>query len=163
LWGFIYTVHEGLKQTIVKSGNAGLIIGTLLFATYMISFGIKESPFGELFQNKTVYGYYVFQEAAAALATWSWIIFIVAMGMKYLNRDTKYRQPLNDAVLPFYILHQTVLLLIGYIVVQWEWSSWEKFGLIASSSFFITVVIFSLVIRPFNIPRYLFGMNRNQK
>lgn len=161
LMGFIYTGHEGLKQTIVKSRYAGIAIGTLLFAAYMLSFRVKETFFGELFQNKTDIGYYAFQEAAAAMATWSWILFFVAMGLKQLNHDSKNRKTLNEAVLPFYILHQTVLLLIGYIVVQWDWSIWGKLGLISFSSFFITVVIYWHVIRPFNIPRYFFGMNKN--
>jgi glucans biosynthesis protein C len=163
LWGFIYTRHEGLKQTIIKSRYVGLITGVVLFVSYILSFSMKETPFGELFQNYKVYGYYVFQEAGGALATWSWIVFIMAIGIKYLNHESKYRKPLNEAVLPFYILHQTVLLLIGYVVVQWSWGSWGKFGFIAGSSIFIIFAIYILGVRPFNLIRYLFGMGKKQQ
>jgi glucan biosynthesis protein C len=84
------------------------------------------------------------------------------MGMKYLNRESDYRQQLNEAVLPFYILHQTVLLLIGYLVVQWNWSNWGKWGIIASSSLFVCTLIYMLVIRPYKPMRFLFGMERNK-
>lgn len=162
LLGFIYTSHEGLKSTILKSRFVALAIGLTLTVMYFASFAVKETAFGQLFQNTQVYGFYVFQEAAGALVTWCWLIFIVAMGMKYLNKESKYREPLNEAVLPFYILHQTVLLLIGFVVVQWDWNSWSKFGFIAVSALFIISVIYTLVIKPFNFSRFLFGMSKKQ-
>jgi hypothetical protein len=158
--GFLCTNNEGLKQSFLKSRFIALGIGLVLTVMYFASFGMKETTFGQLFQNNQVYGYYAFQEVAGALVTWCWIIFIVAMGMKYLNKESNYRQPLNEAVLPFYILHQTVLLLIGFVVVQWNWSNWGKFGFIAASALFIILAIYVLVIKPFNFGRYLFGMTK---
>lgn len=159
-WGFIYTSHEGLRQTVSRSQYVALGIGSILSILYYLSFSMKETWMGQLFQNYNVYGFYLFQESAGALVTWSWLVFIVAMGIKYLNREWKYRQSLNEAVLPFYILHQTVLLLIGYIVVQWNWNSWSKFGFIASAAMFMIMMIYMLAIRPFNSVRYLFGMSK---
>jgi hypothetical protein len=124
---------------------------------------VKETPYGQLFQNYQIYSHYIFQEVAGSLVTWSWIVFLMATAMRYFNTDSEYRQPLNEAVLPFYILHQTVLLLIGYIVVQWNWNSWGKFGFIAATSGFIIYVIYTLGIKPFNTIRYLFGMAPKQK
>jgi len=160
LLGYVYTNHEGLKKTISNSSCSALATGFVLYALYMISFSFKGTWFGELFQNNKITSYYVFQEAAGALATWSWIVFIIAMGMKYLDNESRYRKPLNEAVLPFYILHQTVLLLIGYFVVQWNWSNWPKFGFICASSLFIIAVIYIMGIKPFNIVRYAFGMSK---
>jgi glucans biosynthesis protein C len=127
-----------------------------------LSFSMKGTFLYELFQNNKVYGYYAFQESAGALATWSWIIFIVAMGMKYLDKESVYRKPLNESVLPFYILHQTVLLLIGYVVVQWQWSNWGKWAIIASSSMFVCILVYLMVIKPFNPMRFLFGMEKKK-
>ena len=158
--GFLCTNNEGLKQSFLKSRFIALGIGLVLTVMYFASFGTKETTFGQLFQNNQVYGYYAFQETAGALITWCWIIFIVATGMKYLNKDTKYRQPLNEAVLPFYILHQTVLLLIGFVVVQWNWGNWSKFGFIALSALFTITIVYKLVIKPFNFTRFIFGMSK---
>jgi glucans biosynthesis protein C len=163
LLGFIFTKHDGLKQSLFRSRNIALIVGTILFVLYISSFAVKGTFLYELFQNNKVPGYYVFQETAGALATWTWMIFIVSMGMKYLDRESVYRQQLNEAVLPFYILHQTVLLLIGFIVVKWDWSSWGKWGLIASSSMFVCMLVYMLAIRPFNPMRFLFGMEKKKQ
>lgn len=162
LLGFIYTSHEGLKQTIMNSRYTALFTGSILFVVYIFSFSVKETFLGQLFQNNAIYSYYMFQETAGALVSWCWILFIVSMGMQYMNRESKYREPLNEAVLPFYILHQTVLLLIGYVVVKWDWSSWGKFGFIAATALFMIMLIYMLVIRPFNFTRYLFGMSKKQ-
>ncbi len=158
--GFLCTHNEGIKLSFLKSRFIALGIGMVLTVMYFASFAMKETTFGQLFQNNQVYSYYAFQETAGVLVTWCWLIFIVGTGMKNLNRESKYRQPLNEAVLPFYILHQTVLLLIGYIVVQWNWCNWSKFGFIAVSALFTITVIYVLVIKPFNFSRLLFGMSK---
>ena len=162
LWGFIYISHDGLKQLLFRSRFVALVTGTILVLVYFLSFSMKSTFLYELFQNNKVYGYYAFQESAGALATWSWIIFIVAMGMKYLDKESAYRKPLNESVLPFYILHQTVLLLIGYVVVQWQWSNWGKWAIIASSSMFVCILVYVMVIKPFNPMRFLFGMDKKK-
>ena len=37
--------------------------------------------------------------------------------------------PLNEAILPIYILHQTIIVILGYYLVKWPISIGEKFGL----------------------------------
>jgi hypothetical protein len=98
----------------------------------------------------------------SALVTLSWLLFIMSLGIRFLNRESGVREPLNEAVLPFYILHQTVILIIGYFVVQWDWNNWIKYVTIASSSFFVTVVMYLFAVKPFNAVRFLFGMNKKQ-
>jgi hypothetical protein len=55
------------------------------------------------------------------------------------------------------ILHQTVIVAIGYYVVQWEMSIAAKFSLICVASFIWTLVGYE-VIKRFNPTRWLFGM-----
>ena len=64
----------------------------------------------------------------------------------------------NEAVLPFYILHQPVLVCVGYFVVQWAVPDAMKFVIIAASSFAIIMLLYEFVVRRFNAIRLLFGM-----
>jgi len=160
LWGYLLMQHEGLKRNIIRSGFPALLTGSLLFILYLLSYKFKETGFCQLFQNEKGLTSYLFQETAGSLASWAWILFFMAAGMKHLNRNNQRRQSLNEAVLPFYILHQTVLLLVGYVVVQWNWNNWEKFAFIAISSLIIIILIYQLAIKPFNIIRYVFGMKK---
>lgn len=160
LCGFIFIRHEGLRQNLVNSRYLALIPATIFTVLYMTSFVTSGTILNDLFHNNQVYGYFVFQHSTVALGTWSWIVFFVGMGIKHMNYDSKYRHPSNELVLPFYMLHQTVLLLIGFVVVQWNWGIWSKFTFIFISSFVVILGIYFVAVKPFNFMRYLFGMKK---
>jgi glucan biosynthesis protein C len=61
-------------------------------------------------------------------------------------------------VLPFYILHQTVLVSVGFFVVRWPIPDLLKWAIILSSSFAIIMGLYEFLIRRSNILRFLFGM-----
>ena len=58
----------------------------------------------------------------------------------------------------FYILHQTVLLVIGYFVVRWNIPDFAKWAFIAGSSFVSIMLIYEYLIRRVNVMRFLCGM-----
>jgi len=161
--GFMCIRHEGLRQSILNSRVVALIPAGIVTIFYLMSFLPGQLVLSQLLQNNQVYGFFVFRESLVTLATWSWVLFFIGTGMKYLNVESRYRPALNELVLPFYMLHQTVLLLIGYIVVQWDWNMLSKFVFIFTSSFFVILAIYIVAIRPFNVLRYLFGMSKLKK
>ena len=87
-----------------------------------------------------------------------WIIAIIGFGEKYLNFNNRFLGYSNEALLPFYILHQFVLLLIGYWVVQWPINALVKYLVIASLSFIAIMSLYDIVIKRFRITRFLFGL-----
>jgi glucans biosynthesis protein C len=163
LYGFILMKKEGFRGYFLRDRLPALITGVVLTSAYFLSFGMKGTLLNEIFQNNKVYGFYMFQESMGALASWSCLIVIMGMGIKYLDKEASARTKLNEAVLPFYILHQTVILTIGFFVVQWDWNNWAKFFTIASSSLLITVAIYTFLIKPLNGVRFFFGMSRKGK
>ncbi len=61
--------------------------------------------------------------ALACIDAWCWSLTIFYVGMRFLdvsNRWTRYGQ---QAVVPFYVLHQPVIVAIAFYVVQWETAS----------------------------------------
>jgi hypothetical protein len=86
------------------------------------------------------------------------VLTIVGFGMEHLNTQTKFLSFANEAVLPFYILHQTVLLSVGYFVTDWDIPNPLKFVIISLSSFILIVLIYECLIRRFNLMRVFFGM-----
>jgi hypothetical protein len=93
-----------------------------------------------------------------ALWSWSWVLTILGFSMKHLNFNRAVLSYANEAVLPFYILHQPVLLAIGYFVVQWTIPAVAKFVIIDIISFAIIMVLYEYVVRRINLLRFLFGM-----
>jgi len=101
--------------------------------------------------------------ALRALCAWCWIIAILGYGSRYLNFNNRFLGYANEAVLPFYILHQTIILVIGFFIVQWSAGIALKYAVIAITSFVAIMVIYELLIRRINILRFLFGMRLKKK
>jgi hypothetical protein len=89
---------------------------------------------------------------------WGWLLAVFGFGMKHLNFNTPFLKYANEAVLPFYILHQTVIVGLGYFVVQWAIPDWLKFLFILTASFLVSVGLYEFLVRRFNLLRILFGM-----
>jgi len=88
----------------------------------------------------------------------SWMIFVLSLGAKHLNFKTKVLAYGNEAVLPFYILHQTIILCVGWFVIPWNIGVLPKFLIIAVPSFAMIMLVYELLVRRFNLVRFLFGM-----
>jgi glucans biosynthesis protein C len=69
----------------------------------------------------------------------------------------KVRQYVNEAVMPFYIIHQTVIVVIGFYAVKWKTGVAMKYLLISTATFVVTLFLFELIRRT-NPTRFLFGM-----
>jgi hypothetical protein len=78
--------------------------------------------------------------------------------MKYLSRPTPLLGYANEAVLPFYIIHQPMLLAIGFFVVEWSLPDPAKWLVIALAALSTVLVIYEFAIRRMNPVRLLFGM-----
>ena len=63
----------------------------------------------------------------------------------------------------FYILHQTVLLVVGYFVVGWAIPDFAKWAIIFASSFVVIMAIYEFLIRRVNVLRWLCGMKPVRK
>ena len=55
-------------------------------------------------------------------------------------------------------MHQTVLLVVGYFVLQWHIPDFVKWLIIAFSSFILVVGAYEFLVRRFSVLRFLFGM-----
>jgi glucan biosynthesis protein C len=108
-------------------------------------------------------GTYVLFQTVWGIASWGMIVFILSLGARYLNFTNKALSYANETVLPFYILHQTVILLVGWFIIPLDLSILVKYLTIASASFVIIMALYELLIRRFNVPRFLFGMRLKKK
>jgi glucan biosynthesis protein C len=138
LAGFVLISHQRLGQRIVQMRWVSLALGLALVVGSLV------------FSNEI--------DAHGDLCSWCWILAILGFGMRHLTRNTPFLKYANQAVLPFYILHQTVLLGVGYFVVGWAIPDLLKYVLITASSFPIILVLYEFLVRRSNLLRVLFGM-----
>ncbi|NDU96671.1 acyltransferase [Spirosoma terrae] len=91
--------------------------------------------------------------------TWFSVLMTIAYGYRYLNSNKPILPKLNEAVYPFYILHQTVIVMIGYYVLtRTNLGVYDGFLVVSLSSLVVCAGLCLLVIRPVKALRLLFGM-----
>lgn len=100
---------------------------------------------------------------AAIFVSWFTVITVIAFGQHYLNKPHRWLKHFNEGLYPFYILHQTVIIAIGYYVCQWPWSITAKFWMVSLATLVVCIVLYFALIRPFNVMRILFGMKWKKK
>ncbi len=93
-----------------------------------------------------------------SIANWSWVVFILSLGVRHLNFNNKVVIYGNDAVLIFYILHQTIILIVGWFVTTWDIGILLNYLIIIVFSFPLIIALYELLIRRINIVRFFFGM-----
>jgi glucans biosynthesis protein C len=151
LAGFLVVSHDRLQASIQRLRWLSLPIGLILVGCSIFLLTLEAGPaFG-------TWGY-ALGWGVRALGSWCCVLAAMGFGMKYLNFSTPVLSYANEAVLPFYILHQTVLLSVGYFVVQWPIPDLFKWAIILLASLAIIMVIYEFLIRRFNVMRFLFGM-----
>ena len=79
-------------------------------------------------------GYGAAQIAQAALS-WCLLISFINLGRRVFNFRNGFLTYASEAVLPFYILHQTVIIIVGSYVVRWELNPALKYLVIILVSF----------------------------
>jgi glucan biosynthesis protein C len=89
-----------------------------------------------------------------------WFVILASLGSarQHLNFSSPFLEYANPLVLPFYILHQPVLLCIGFFVVQWPISDALKYPAIALPSFILTLGLYVFMVCRSNLMRLLFGI-----
>lgn len=92
------------------------------------------------------------------LNSWFWVFAMVGYGKRYLHKKHSWLPYLNEAVYPIYILHQTVIVVIGYYVIQTSDTIGMKFLFITLLTLVISLGIYHLFIKPFNFMRFIFGL-----
>ena len=153
VYGYLFFCNGKILEIIKSIRSIALILAiTLSLTGLVIGFGIKP----EISENTPIL--YLIVTFIRCLSVLLWIIAVIGVGEKYLNFNNRLLGYANEAVLPFYILHQFVLLLVGYWVVPWQTNTLVKYMAIASFSFLAIMGLYVIIIKRFRVTRFLFGM-----
>jgi len=115
--------------------------------------------------------------ALQGLAGWAWIVTIMGFAAAITARRRRPQGPANsvppadheprwrraarygnEAVLPFYLLHEPVIVAAAYLIVRWHAPVLAKYPVLVAVSFGATLAIYELAVRRYRPTRLLFGM-----
>jgi glucan biosynthesis protein C len=162
IFGVFFANNVQIHETFRKYRFIALIIGTLLSILLYLFFWIKDSS-GQTYlsfglatsQHKLV------EKVLVSLNQWQWLIVIWGFAVQYLNKGSKFLTYANQAVFPFYIFHQTLIVIIAYYVIQMEIDIFAKFLIVLTLTLLGMWLLFETFKRT-AVTRAMFGMKIKQ-
>jgi peptidoglycan/LPS O-acetylase OafA/YrhL len=149
--GFVIASSERLQASIARWRWMFLAAGILLWPLFEAAWDALGDP---------AFGTWGFALGTMlyCLCPWWTLLAILGFGSRHLNISTPFLKYANEAVLPFYILHQPVVITAGYFVVQWSIPDLLKWAVVLVAAFAITLGLYEFGVRRYNVTRVLFGM-----
>ena len=89
---------------------------------------------------------------------WCWVLFFLGLGMRKLNNTNATIKYCQQAIMPVFVLHQPVIIVIAFYVVQLQASIIVKLPFVVLASLAVTLGLYELMIRHLGFFRLLFGM-----
>ena len=152
--GYIIATDRKFIEAAKKHAVISLIVGVSLtiYGVYLKLSGFELSPEAPAIA--------VFFLALRGFRTWCWLVAILGFGSMYLNFNNRALKYANEAVLPFYILHQTVIVIIAYYLINWGAGVMVKYLVLSVSSFVVIMALYDLIVKRVGALRFIFGMKR---
>lgn len=93
-----------------------------------------------------------------SIDSWCWVLFFLFLGMRYLDYTNQYLEYGQEAIVPFFVFHQPVIIILAFFVVQWQASLAVKLLVVVLGSFCVTLGIYEFLIRRISPLSKLFGV-----
>lgn len=152
IFGYLIGINPALWSEI--ESNRRLNLKLAFFSIVMINFfrwNNIEPAWGLNLSNLLFMALQVFN-------AWLWVLAILGYGKKYLNFKNRFLSYANEGIYPFFILHQTFIVIIAYYVVQVDESIISKYLFLTFVAFILSVGVYEFLIKPYKWVRLLFGM-----
>ena len=177
---FVFPLYPGIRHNLIADGYAHALYGTLFLYGFMIGrdpdwwralaahrrgllavaviayaslrtqdLWVGESP-SLLMEQLSFLSIYVNR--------WTWILVLFAYGFRYLNHPARWVRYATAAVFPWYILHQTLTVILGGELARFQLGPVLEPALVLGGTVLGCVVLYEAVIRRVPWLRPLFGM-----
>lgn len=118
LFGFALAGSPAAMAAIVRWWRLAAVLAVAAYATILgIELGWDSAP-------RWIYPWY---GAAHAVQQWGGIIALIGIAERYWNRDAPVRATLTQAVFPFYLIHQTIIVVVAFWLASWAIPGWAEF------------------------------------
>jgi len=170
IYGFLFAGDGRFEGVIRGQWKRALVLGIVAYVAWMIGMGMQLEVL-QIDPSTDMGPIAVSVRFLKGIASWFWVIAILGL-VGRASRPRAQKRPrtipsrdriieyAQDARLPFYVLHQTAIVVVGFQVVQWETSALLKYVVISLSTLVITLVVYDVGVRRTRLTRFLFGMKQ---
>ncbi len=147
--GFCFASSDSVWPRLEKLRFRTLLLGIVASSLLYLSwYGDLEMPIAGR----------AFYQLIRSANIWFWILTALGFASRHLRFNSSVLEYANQAVYPFYILHQTITVVIGYYLVDWAAGIPLKFTVLAAGTFVGSWFLYEFPIRRSNLTRPLFGL-----
>jgi len=129
--------------TVIVLGLLGMYLVDVPVMTWSVTPGIPQ--------------FYLLQLFVSIIAV-CYSLTMMLVGMRFLDFSNRWLRYGQEAALPFFVLHQPVIIVIAFFVVQWEAGISIKLPVVVLSSFAVSIGLYELIIQRIQPLRLAFGM-----
>jgi glucan biosynthesis protein C len=159
--GYIIAMDERFTGSIKRHGWVCLALWILLF------FGVGGMfTFALGYDTDQGHGFsllFMLWRITQSIICFSAVIFLMSLAAKYLSLTSRFLTYANEAVLPFFLFHQTIIQIVGWFVLPLDMVNILKWLIIAVISFPLTLALYEVCVRHIGFMRFLFGMMPQKK
>jgi len=150
LFGYLIGRDQGFWEELKRLRKITLGLAIVFFILFMVRHSLLPDDSSN------------WQNQASALITylnrWLWIITVFGWGFHLLNRPMKWLPYATEAVYPWYILHQTITLVVGYNLSQLQLGPVVEPALVLLATVGGCLLLHEYVIRRTRLLRPFFGL-----
>ena len=151
LLGYLLLADKRFGEAIGRDKLLALVVGILWFTIWLI------------LSNRRVQFPLWVGLLTRSVVTWCSLIAILGYGKQFLSFTNRFLNYQGEASYPVYILHQTIIVAIGYFVIRWQLHLGLKFVVIVVASVLTTFGIYEIFVKRTNFTRFLFGMRPKKR
>jgi glucans biosynthesis protein C len=150
LFGFILAQRPNLMDFLRKAYKIILPVGVILIPVYMIEVSDIDWTEASILLRLSA-------DLLKNICAWWMIIGLIGFTDRTFHRTSRPLRYLGAASYPVYILHQSVLVVVAYFIVQLDAFPWLKFMGIMLTSLILSLLLYEL-FRRIRITRVILGM-----
>jgi hypothetical protein len=147
LLGFLLARVEAFWNAIERQRWLALSLAAGFFLSFLVLRSTRDGGMPLKIYASIAYGFY----------QWLCIVAVLGFARRWLTADSAVRRYLTDAIFPYYIVHQTAIIMIAHALHGEDLPAWLEAGIVISGTAAACVLTYEIV-RRVRILRPLFGL-----
>lgn len=93
---------------------------------------------------------------------WSGILFLLGLAKSFFNKTNPLMSYLSTAAFPLYYFHQTILVVLGMLVLKYVDEMWIQYVIVCFGTLILSVLCYEICRRN-HITAKIFGIKEKTK
>lgn len=148
LIGYLLSDHVALWRVIVRLRWITLLSAVACYLTLLLFWFVIDTD-GWLDHLEGV---------IATFNQWLWLLCVMGWAARLLNQPSSLLTYANNRIYPWYILHQTITIIVAFWLAKYSLGGLVEFGLVTLTTFAGCYILTEAVIARSNLLKIVFGM-----